>query len=207
MITGHVTWDRGEDSSRLPMTFVTDSTSYDDAGSSNTCPADVGNNNIPGPHPSGRLCREGVCSKVEQSDALQNSTDGCCGFQTGCVCIQGSIQKVSVTEVKRPGDMGQRTRFKPASTVSCYKMQALLMAPTRPRRVHSDVGHNDRPRPHPSGRFRRVGLCRGVETADLMKERMQARVLLKRFGDLNLTEKASTRSEQNSRALLILFHD
>ena len=67
--------------------------------------ADVGHNDSPGPHPSGRLRREGIW-KTEQSDALQNSTDGCCGFQTGCVCIQGSIQKAAFTEVKRPGDMG-----------------------------------------------------------------------------------------------------
>ena len=47
---------------------------------------------------------------------------------------------------------------------------------------------NVQPRRHPRGRKPRVAVCSGSESTDLERERMRARALLKRFGDLKIPD-------------------
>lgn len=109
-------------------------------------------------------------------------------------CIQGSFQKnllVPGDEDKRPTNRRQCRKLRSAPTVTAFR-EAPEESPrdrvTLPP-IHnaSDKIQKYPPRHRPSGRMRRVGLCGPSEAAALTKERARARVLLKKFGRMSIS--------------------
>lgn len=75
--------------------------------------------------------------------------------------------------------VGRQSRLSPASGVPCETEQLYLPLPPANYCVRGA-------RTRPSGSTQRKAVCSGAENADVLKERTRARVLMKRFGDLDI---------------------
>lgn len=135
-----------------------------------------------------------------QSGVVQNNSERRFGVllkeQESVPCIQKRFQEKLLLNgdgEKRPSDTGRPRRFRPASTVTDTATDESHLTVTLPP-IHAttDEIHSNQPRPHPSGRMRRGGVCSNAEAAALVRERTKARVLLKNFGKLSIERTRKT---------------
>ncbi|KAJ7330601.1 hypothetical protein OS493_022216 [Desmophyllum pertusum] len=116
-----------------------------------------------------------------QSDVFQGNAASWKEFHSNdqeLCCIQNQEKQLMCDGENGPCDIGRNMLNSAASTFSSVETERpqLPFAPSHDRPIYML---------HSSGRKQRVAVCHDTEAAALLKERVQARVMMKRFGDLN----------------------
>lgn len=129
--------------------------------------------------------------RPRQSGEVQNNSECCFEVplkdQKSVTCIQERFQEKLLVN----GDGDKRPSDRPAFTVTDISNatdESDRTVTLPPIHAATDQLQNNQPRPHLSGRMRRVAVCSDDEAAALVKERTRARVLLKKFGKLPISK-------------------